>query len=94
MDRYESVFHEPRPECPLTHLYCDGAWDKSTLDFPLLLPCSDLLLITLSTTYPARSLVLQPSAQTSQLLLAPPFAALNSSIFATLFLNSSYWHFS
>ncbi|KAH0238262.1 hypothetical protein KCV06_g603, partial [Aureobasidium melanogenum] len=28
------------------------------------------------------------------LLLSPPFAALNSSIFATRFLNSSYWHFS
>jgi hypothetical protein len=40
-----------------------------------------------------------PSDRTSllcinQLLLAPPFAALNSSIFATRFLNSSYWHFS
>ena len=29
-----------------------------------------------------------------QLLLAPPFSALNSSILATRFLNSSYWHFS
>ena len=29
-----------------------------------------------------------------QLLLAPPFAALNSSILATRRLNSSYWHFS
>ena len=29
-----------------------------------------------------------------QLLLCPSFAALSSSIFATRFLNSSYWHFS
>jgi len=29
-----------------------------------------------------------------QLLLSPPLAALSSSIFATRFLNSSYWHFS
>jgi hypothetical protein len=31
---------------------------------------------------------------TPQLLLSPPFAARNSSIFATRSLNSSYWHFS
>lgn len=29
-----------------------------------------------------------------QLLLAPPFASRSSSILATRFLNSSYWHFS
>lgn len=36
----------------------------------------------------------QAPSSSAQLLLAPPFAALSSSIFATLFLNSTYWHFS
>lgn len=41
-------------------------------------------------TFPLTSLPASPR----QLLLAPPFCALSSSIFFALFLNSSYWHFS
>ena len=35
-----------------------------------------------------------PTSSPAQLLLAPPLAALSSSIFSSLFLNSTYWHFS
>ena len=46
-----------------------------------------LFVIVVYTMTPALS-------ASAQLLLAPPFEALSSSIFATLFLNSTYWHFS
>ena len=35
-----------------------------------------------------------PARLAAQLLRAPPFFALSSSILATRFLNSRYWHFS
>ena len=49
-------------------------------------PCPSPLVTTTTTTTGA--------PQPAQLLRAPPLASLSSSILATRFLNSRYWHFS